>query len=213
MSEKIARAMTAKTFIRKSSGSVSAEAFIQAQREWLETGELAQFTSPLLARLDAKDILPTPCLEALRGVVLGYKLAQDTRINEVSADKNGRKPKKEYPFVATIYNADGVIQTRMTEEGFEKDLIQGFESPSLANNWVDNRLFSGVTPDCYGVIVHTKMIDKNTEAPMQTIINREDSIARVMKTKRNPVMAKKPQQSSLGWGAKVKNSTCHFSHG
>lgn len=209
--EKKVRAMTPKGFIKKSA-NVSALAFITAQRQWLESGELCELTSPVLARLDSGDILPTPCLETLRSIVMGYQLSKDTRIAEAKADGNGRKGKKEHDFIATIYNAVGVVQTRTNDQGEEVDLIQGFDSPSVASHWCDLRLISG-GPDWFGIVIHCKMIDKETEEPMNTIVLRNDAIGRALRAKRGAVMAKKPQQSSLSWGAKVKNFTCHFSHG
>lgn len=208
--EKKVRAMTPKGFIKKSGGNVSALAFILAQREWLVTGELCELTSPLLAQLDAKEILPTPCLESLRAIVMGYQLSKDTRIAEAKTDGNVRKGKKEHDFIATIYNSVGVIQTRTNDQGEDVDLVQGFDSPSVASHWCDLRLIDGA-PDWFGVVIHTKMIDKETEEPMSAIVLRNDAIGRAFRAKRGAVMAKKPTQSKLSWGAKVKNFTCHFS--
>ena len=162
MSKTKERQMTPKGFLHKTTtkAAASASAFLTAHRSFLETGELAPLTSPILRKLDDRELMPTPALEAIKAVVLGHILAKETHKAEerlAGGDMGGRTPKN---WLATIYNKDGNICTRLKEDGKEVALQQEFDAPQEADRWTDRRLFDGEA-DWFGVVSHTTKTDKN----------------------------------------------------
>lgn len=212
--DKKERKMTAKGFLHKATtqGAKSAEGFIAAHRVWLETGELAQFTSPILAKLDAKEVYPTPALQALTAVVLGHMLAENVAKAEASLDGGGSVTAKAW--TATIFNAKGEIQTRKNENtGEDKDLVQNFDSSSDADRWCDRRLFDGES-DWFGTVTSNKMTGKDGQ-PISTVILRQDAIARILAQPKGPACRKTGGSTSkLSFGMKAAVTTrASFSHG
>lgn len=209
------RAMTEKGWLQRANGKAgkSAEAFIKAHRQWLETGSLAQFTSPLLRKLDEGEVFPTPCLEVLKSVVLGHLLAKDQAKAETVIAK-GSEPKDPKQYVATIYDASGRVCTRTTEDGKVVDLILESDDSGLLDRWVDRRLFEG-SPDWFGVLVNTKMVDKNTGENFSRTILRDDAIARILRKPKGPASRQTAKTTSkLSWGMRVKGGgPAHFSRG
>jgi hypothetical protein len=202
--EKKERVMGPKGFLHKASGKVSADAFLAQHRAWLETGDLSEWTSPILAKVDAKEVMPTPALETIKGLVFAHMMAMDA-IKAEKAIEDASKPTTQKPYLATVYDSTGAICTRINDKGKEVELIQAFELGQRGRDWLDRRLFEGAS-DWFGVLTFTK--DGKTENIM-----RQDSIARILKQPRNPVMNKRPQQSKLGWGMKVKGDHFHSSKG
>jgi hypothetical protein len=205
------RQMTAKMFLHRSSGKVSADAFIQAHRAFLETGKLAEVTSPILAKLDSKAIMPTPALEEIRGVVFTHTLRAAIETDEAKMAEAQANPAKAKPWMATIYDAKGDIVTHRNEKGEEVELQQGFEEAARADGWVDRRLFEGAS-DWYGVVSHTTITIKGE--PMSSTIQRADAIARIMKHAKGAVMKVTSKTTSkLGFGVKCGNDRAVFSRG
>jgi hypothetical protein len=186
------RKMTLKGFLHKSTTKAanSATAFLAAHREFLQTGELALFTTPILLRVDSKDLMPTPALEEIKAVVLAHHLAE----------------------VATIYNSKtGEVVQEKNDEGKLVDLKQSFDDSVRAEGWTDRRLFDN--PGCFGVVESTKLFRQDGTAFAATIL-RDDSIARILKRPKAPVMkAQKKSGGKLSFGVKVKPSHASFSRG
>lgn len=207
------RKMTAKGFLHKAGGKISAEGFLAQHRAWLETGELASLTSPILRKLDDKEILPTPALEAVKAVVLGHMIASEVRKGEEAIAKReaaGEKPKKNW--VATIYNAKGEVCTRQNAKGETEDLEESFDNSSDADRWTDRRLFEGA-PDWYGIVSHTSLINKEGE-PLHTVVMRDDAIARILKTPKGPAVRRTGGSTSkLSFGVKATQDRAYFSRG
>lgn len=198
------RQMTAKGFLFKSQtkAAVSAAAFLAQHRAWLETGELAMVTSPILRQLDEGVLLPSPTLVQIRQVVLAHHLASESRKAESTVQE--KAPTKDY--LVTVYNVKGEVQVSQDENGKIKDLKQGFDHSSLAQGWADRRLFDGA-PDWYAVIEHTKI-------KMSVAVLRADAIARILKRAKTPTMKQSSQTTSkLGFGIKLKESRARFSNG
>lgn len=205
------RKMSPKGFLHKANGKIGAAAFLAQHRAWLETGELALFTSPILAKLDKGEVLPTPALSEIKQVVLAHHLAEETRKAEESMAR-ADAPKVRKNYLATVYNAKGEIQTRIDAKGEEKDLRESFDSSTQAEGWADRRLFEGA-PDWFAVVEATKMFNADGH-PLSTTIMRDDSIARILREKRGPVMKSKPQSTGkLSFGVKAKGDVVRFSHG
>jgi hypothetical protein len=228
------RVMSPKGFLHKSTtkAAASAAAFLAQHRAWLETGELAKVTSPILAKVDSKDLMPTPALEEIKVVVLNHMIASEIRKGEeqMAAREAGPQstPKN---WIATIYTAKGEVATRtkVWEENVEvvnaqgertikkvqksevEDLEESFDLSQEADRWTDRKLVEGAT-DCFGVITHATMTIKGE--PFSTTVTRNDAMARVLRVGKGPVM--KPQAKGTGklsFGVKVHNDRSRFSGG
>lgn len=215
MSEKKERNMTAKGFLHKAGtkAAASAAAFLSQHRAWLETGTLASLTSPILRKLDDRELMPTPALEAIKSVVLGHMIASEIRKGEeamAKAQEGSTKAPKNW--IATIYNAKGEVCTRTNAKGEVEDLEESFDLSQEADRWTDRRLFEGA-PDWYGIVAHVSLKNKEGD-PLSTVIMRNDAIARIMKAPKGAVMRKTGGSTSkLSFGVKAKNDVSKFSHG
>jgi len=211
-----AKPMTIKSWLRKStSPKLSALAFLQASRQFLETGELASLTSPILRRIDQGELMPTPALPLLQDILLTHSLQVEARKAEaklmaaLDAEGEGGTAK---PWEATIYDAKGDVQTRLTEEGKEEDLQKSFALASEADRWTDRRLFEGAS-DWYGVIQHATITRSDGE-PISTVVMRQDALARILKAPKSPFSKKTgTRDNKLSFGVKVQQSHAKFSHG
>lgn len=214
---KTPRKMTEKGFLHKSTTCKSAIAFLAAHREYLTTGELAPFTSPIVARIDAKELLPTPGLSEINNVVLAHMLAKDQLKGEAAMLKATEPSQSNKAYIATVYNADGTIAIKKNTDkesehfGEEKDLIEGFELGQRANEWAYRRLFEQ-GEGSYAEVVATKLITAN--GPMTERFNRDQAIEKLFPRAKGPVMHKKPQSTDkLSFGVKVSNYVAKFSRG
>jgi hypothetical protein len=205
------RKMTPKGFLHKANGKIGPAAFLAQHRAWLETGELAYFTSPILRKLDDAEVLPTPALDEIKAVVLAHHLASEVAKGEAAMEKAGQ-PQTSKNYMATIYDSKGNVCTKLNDKGKEVPLRQSFDSGSDADGWVDRRLFEGES-DWFGTVASTKLFKADGD-PFTITVCRQDAIARILKQKKGSVMKSKPQSASrLGFGVKAKQSHCHFSKG
>jgi hypothetical protein len=214
------RSMSAKGFLHKANGKISADAFLAQHRAWLETGELSELTSPILRKFDEKELLPTPTLEAVKAVVLGHYLATETRKGEEAmARREAQGEKAQKSWIGTIFNKDGQVMVRMKETPkdsgkFEpEELIFSSDFCSEVDRWVDRRLFDG-EPDCFGTIQHVSLKNKDGD-PLSSVVLRGDAMARILKAPKSPAMRKVggASTSKLGFGSKAVQSRAHFSKG
>lgn len=205
-STKSTRVMTSKGFLYRASGKAanSAEAFLKQHRDWLVTGELAQMTSPILAKLDNKEILPTPCLENIKSVVYGHMLASDARKADQAIEK-ATSSKSSKTYIATIYDANGLVVNRTTKDGEQEDLIKGFDFSQRAKDWIDLRLVEAA-PNCYGVMEHVT-------SDYAEVVCRGDAIARALRAKKTPFMHVNKSNGRLTNVMRVKGGISHFSNG
>lgn len=207
------RIMTAKGFLHKTTtkAASSAGGFIAQYRDWLETGELAAVTSPILLKVDQGVLFPTPALEMIKEVVMMHHMASEIRKGEEAMARKAEGPTPKN-WTATIYNAKGEVQTKINSNGETEELVKGFEKGHDADRWVDRRLFEGAT-DWFGVVAHSTMTTSAGD-PIATTIMRDDSIARILKTPKGPVCQPPTKTTSkLGFGCKAKGDHSRFSHG
>jgi hypothetical protein len=222
MSDK--RVMTVKGFLHKTTtkAAASASAFLEAHREFLSTGDVASVTLPILAKVDAKELMPTPALEAIKKAVFQHMIVKETAKAEAHitrlANSDPNDPTSSQPntktWTATIYNADGEIATKLVqkgEESIEEELIAYFDHPQEADRWVDRRLFDSV-PGCFGVVNHNTITNKHGDM-LSTTITRGDAISRMLSKKPGAVMRQNKPSGTLGWGVKSRPSISKFSHG
>lgn len=202
MADKKERKMSPKGFLHKCSTKAanSAVAFLSQYRSFLETGELAQRTSPILAKMDAGELYPTPALKEIQYAVMTHIIESDRAKLEakVEAAQEGTHTSTRKSWMATIYNAAGEIQSRTKDDGEVEELVKGFDLSSDADRWVDRRLFEGAS-DWYGEVTHTVIPNICTRT------ERADAIARILKTKKGPVVQVKGKSTkTLGFGVKAK---------
>lgn len=208
MSEtKTPRTMTAKGFLHKTTTKAahSASAFLQAHRDFLTTGELASVTSPILRKVDDGILMPTPALQEIAAAVMGHIIASDIQKLD---DKINNPPQAATPksWIATVYNAAGVIQTRINAKGEEEDLVKDFEMGQEADRWADRRLFEGAS-DWYAEVA-------NARVNLMNRVERSDAIARILKQPKGPSIHQKAVTTkSLGFGVKAKQDRSSFSRG
>lgn len=207
------RKMTVKGFLHKASGKISAKAFLDQHRAWLETGDLAEVTSPILAMYDEEQLLPTPCLDLLKEAVLTHHLRVETDKAEkrlAQAQDPSSHPSK--PWIARVFDSKGNLVETTNTKGEMVILEQTFALASDADRWTDRRLFEGA-PDWFGVVQHTSIMRADGE-PITTVIIREDAIARILKRPKGAVQKKTgSRDNKLSFGVKVHQSRAVFSHG
>lgn len=205
--------MTPKRFLRLASGAKSAIGFLAAHREFLETGELADITSPILAKVDDKALMPTPALQEIQAVVWGHIMAEDLAKAEASLLKGSKSPstKKDLPFEARIVDEAGNVMFRVSESGKEVELIETFLMPQDAERWVHRQLFNGA-PNWIGKILWAKC---PIEQFKERTISRETAMEVTLRKGPSPLMhvTKVGSSGGLGFGVKVKQTVAKFSRG
>jgi hypothetical protein len=203
------RAMSPKGFLAKTQTKAanSAIAFLAQYREYMMTGELSSKLSPIVAKVDGGELLPTPALKEIQYAVMTHIIEADTARMEQSQHTVGTRTGTRNPWRAVILNEAGEVQTRVKEDGEEEDLIKGFDLVSDADRWVDRRLFEGAS-DWHGEVDHTVIPNIHTRC------ERQDSIARMLKQLKGPTVAHKGKSTkTLGFGVKAKETRVSFSRG
>lgn len=215
-SPKKERVMSPKGFLHKATTKAALKPadFIATHRPWLETGELSKLTKPILEQLDGRMTFPTPALESLKAVVLGYHMATQVAKGQVAMAKKGEaKPPKAW--AATIYTKDGEIAVRIKEKdgvSEEEELQQEFDTPQEADRWTDRRLVAGET-NWFGVVNHTSQTNKDGDL-ISTVVTREAAMSRAFKQGAGPVTKSQAKSAGkLSWGVKSRPSVSKFSHG
>ncbi len=207
--EKKERKMTPKGFLAKTQTKAanSAIAFLAQYREYLTTGEVAEATSPIVAKVDSGELLPTPALREIQYAVMTHIIKADEKKLEQSATGGGGKTGTRKSWRATVYDAAGNVATRVKADGEVEDLIKGFDLSQDADRWCDRRLFDG-THGWYAEVEHT--IIPNIKAR----IDRADAVARILKKPKGPTVAVRGKSTkTLGFGVKAKESRSSFSRG
>lgn len=203
------RKMSAKGFLSKiTKPNVSAAGFISAYREFMLTGELSYVLSPIIARVDAGDLLPTPALVLISNATMYHQIASDT-IKAEKAIEEQQNPTSVKPknWTATIYDSKDVIQVRINPKGEEENLIKSFDVSGDADRWVDRRLSLDGQGDWYAVIQHS-------HSNVRVVIMRNDAMARFYRQAKKPTMkAQSKSTGALSFRPHVKESRSTFSRG
>jgi hypothetical protein len=203
------RKMGPKGFLQKANRAAvagSAAGFIAAYREYLVNSEVSYATAPLVEKLDKGEAYPTPTLGEIQRAVMAHIMMLDLLKAQESAEKSSKPSQTRKPFIA--YIRDGSGKVCLDDEG--KEVKATFDLPQRAFDWVDRRLFNS-SPDCFGEVTHLRA---HNPSKATDYVNRDDSIARILKRPRTPVMkVNKPAQSGLGFGVKVKETSVKFSQG
>lgn len=226
--------MSAKRFARaKLSGKTTAEAFLEAHRNFLNKHT---FLAPILEAYDSKDILPTPTLQACQAALFDHAFACELKTAEHKiaqavapkvirrGEKKDTSTKKKKGYTITVmvktYDRDnnvigeevGKIRRVKEDENGKKfaeedDAIFEKETFGDAQRKADRALFLLENS------LHA-IIENNVGEPIKTSIPRTDAIARMLPKSKSPfskVMG--ANTSKLGFGIKAKNDHCSFSRG
>lgn len=199
--------MSVKGFLSKTNSNkaaTSTTAFLKAHQEYLLTGEVAYATAPIVEGFIAGTIPATPALIQIKQVVFDHIRLVDEQKAQESLERESTRSDK--PFQAVVRDAaTGEVCTRVKDDGSVEKLQKYFDKPQDAERWVDRRLFDGA-PSWYATVYHfTQEWD---------IIERGDSIARILKRPRGAVTKTNSYGSStLGFGVKVREKAVKFSHG
>jgi len=206
------RKMSPKGFLAKmnTKAANSAVAFIQQYREFLTTGEVASATSPIIAKVDAGELLPTPAMQEIGYAVMTHIIQSDAvkMDAKLNGEGGGGRVSKPKNWVATVYDENGVIQTRINAKGEVEDLIKGFDMGQDADRWAMRRLYEGAS-DWYAEVNHSFIPNVGSR------IERSDAIAFIDKKPKGPAIHQKGKSTkSLGFGpGKVGQTRVTFSHG
>jgi len=195
--EKKARNMTLKGFVHKASSAKSAMGFLAAHAEFIRKyDDLAT----LLDSYEKGKEIATAVLTQIRDRAF-VRMVDEEIAAAKAKSQNVREPKVKN-YTVTIWCKDGSQVAEGVSEGFT--LMQE------AEGWADRRLFEDAS-SVYAEVVST-MIGKN--GPITWRIERGDAIARVLKSKRGPVMKGQSKSAgSLSFRPKVKEDHFYFSRG
>lgn len=199
------RKMSPKGFLAKTQTKAanSAIAFLAQYRDYLVNGEVKDACSPIIAKVDAGELLPTPALREIQYAVMTHIIEADAAKADKASEPATKQTRK--PWRTTIYDAAGVVQTRTNSKGEEEDLIQGFDLGQRANEWGDRRLFEG-THGWYAIVEHTVLTNVSSR------IERGDAMARILKQPKGPAIHQKGKSTkTLGFGVKAKQTRVTFS--
>lgn len=208
------REMSDKMFLHKATTKAanSALAFLNAHRDFLLTGSLRQVTEPILSKMDSGDEMPTPTKDAIVNAVYQHMIGNmiDSGTKKIEKESSGEHTTTKN-YMATVLNSKGEVCKALNRAGELVDLVKGFDDGERAKGWLDRRLFDGEL-DWYGQIVHQSITIKGE--PMQELVLRPDSIARILKKKKQPTMHERGKSTpSLGFGVKAKQDRASFSRG
>ena len=210
--ESKATPMTPRRLLKLLGNAKSAQGFLEAHRVYLTTGEVAPITSPILAMVDARHVMPTPALAEIQAAVWVHIMAKDLSKAEASLVKSDGEEKEPPPFEARILDEVGNVQFRTTDSGEEKELIAGFKMPQDAERWCNRQLDAGA-PGWHGEVTWFNCPEKLSDFRVR-VISRDNAIQAMLRKGPGPVMhVTKVGAGGLGFGCKVKQSVAKFSRG
>lgn len=193
--------MTPSGLLSRAISVKNADKFFVSHREYMTTGELAEKLSPIIAKVESKQLPAINALEEVRRTLSAYLLVKPIK------KSNPRGPKLDKPYIARIVNELGQVQIENDTE-----LVKDFDMPQQAERWVNNRLLNGA-PNWHGEVEWTKCPEK---LPMKIRkIERSRAMFDLLRTKSGALMHTNKVSSvgGLGFGVKVKNCVSHFSQG
>ena len=188
----------------KGGAKVSALSFIAAHREWLEAGSLGEMTAPVLARLDAGEIFPTPALRELQQIALDHHLTRQISAGKAKAERAGKGGTPAKPYLAKVFSAGGEVA--VDSEG--EEISESHESAFKAHGWVNRRLDQG-SPGWWGEVVDTR-------TGIAERVDRDQALAALYRDR--PGAGAVTKRTATGSGSmrpqmRVKGDHFHFSRG
>jgi hypothetical protein len=213
--DKKERPLTIKSWLRKADSKVSADAFLKASRNFLETSELVQISAPILLSLDAGEILPTPALESLKLAMLAHFQASELLKAEASLLRESA-PAPTQNYTATVYNVKGEIQVYQAGRDKQgqpiyKDLIRNCLLPQEGMRFLDRTIAEGA-PDWFGTLVSNVILIDGE--PLTEIVMRGDAMARMYPKAKGPMTKRQSKgDGKLSFGVRCKQDHASFSRG
>lgn len=197
MSEKTKKPEAVLSAISRS--KTPAMATIAGFMDYFKNGPVAAYTAPIIEKVEAGTLYPTPALSLLKEAIVAHIVAQslESAINpKPRAVAEASAPTVK--FTAIIIDGNGRQVCDNEGNPLEKD----FPLPQRAQGWADRRLFEGAS-DWRAVILQG---DEFWEGIM-----REDSIARILKQPKSAACRKGKQSTpTLSFG--VGNSKARKYH-
>lgn len=207
MVESKKRVMGVKGFLAKANAKVSADGFIAQHREWLVSGELAPIVTPILVKLDNREVFPTAALNEIREAAFNHlqkaATSKEPKAITAKAEKEPGTVRESTPknWCGMIINARGEVIEDMS-----------FNDASSADRWVDRRLVDAAS-DCHGEVMSASLTLPSGK-PLITLVNRDDAMARLFGRKIGPsTKSQKKSPGRLSGGMRVKESHSTFSGG
>lgn len=196
------RAITVKSFVNKATSTrLTAAGFLAQHRDYLSTGEISSITSPILAQVDSGQLLAEDGLKSITNAVFSHMMNQAVRKAEEQLAKQDEDNYTSKNHLVKLFNRTG---NEIKEEAFNL----GQDAQRAGERWLLNS-----EPGSYVRIETLKLKTRNGK-PFTSTITREDAFASHLRSKKGPVMKGKPVSANkLGFGVRVKQNHCHFSHG
>jgi hypothetical protein len=200
--------MTPKQLLNKANKSKSAIKFFQEQRQYLLGGEMSAILSPIVRRVDAGDVMPTPALQEVAQHIAEYLLYTNLADAETKRQHSEDRatPKN---WTVKILDAEGNLGFREIPKGDIEFLTASFETAQEADTWANNKLSS------LGSIGWSANIS-HLHSKAQTSIQRDEALSAVNKRKVGAATkkTKKTTTNRLGFGpGPHSTSRASFSRG
>lgn len=130
--------MDIKKFIRgASSGKVSASAYLAQYREDLTKGDHYAVVAPILQKVDAGELYPSPALTMMVRALVDYTL----KVQAQPKVRERKATKPDAPYTCVVYGSDG-------EALYER----GEDSIISAQRWSAGKLVAESDPHSYAVV-------------------------------------------------------------
>jgi len=203
------RNMTPRGFLAKANSAKSAQAFFEAHKEYILTGEIAPLVAPLLAAVKRGDMFPTVALNAIKQAVVAHIMLAATTKAKAAVAKPAKAPAKSN----LAYRVEVLDKNDDIALGDNGDpLITFCDKWQDAERWLDRKLFAAAPSD-HGEITHRYVVNGESKNKIH-FVTREDAMARILH--KGPMGAFKSLKyggSKLGFGVKAKNDVSKFSKG
>jgi hypothetical protein len=218
-------ALTLKSWLHKSTSTntakYSAYGFLNQYREFLTTGELAEKVSPIIAKLDVErakalselrdtEAMTRASLLEIQNAVIAHITAvsaakQEAVLEQAQAEPAAASTSKKL-WIASVVDANWVVQTRVKPNGDVEDLIKKFEKAEEADRWLTRRLFES-HPSWLGFVDHATL-------NVHTMMDHDEAVAVILKKKKQSVLWQRSKTTkTLGFQHKATEKRVSFSRG
>lgn len=176
-----------KRFVNGASKGVNAREYLASHREWLVTTP----AQPILVKLDAGEVYPTPALSAIVKALVSWAL-QGGDTPKASKVREPRATKQDKPYQARIVDELGVVVHE----------YQG-DTPTSCERWCDGKLVD---------LPHHKGEVECVKSGFTFDVTRDGAFARLYGRKAGPSM-KRQGGANAGWTMRCRNDVSKFSQG
>jgi len=196
------RGITIKGFIGKATSTrLKPAVFLSQYRDFLSSGEIANITDSILAKLDNNEITAEVGLQNITEAVFNHMLQTvAVQVKQSSIRNNIQSSNGNY--VLKLFDSKNRV---IANDSFSLNQ----DAERTGERWLVNS-----EPGSYAKIESLKLKDRKGQ-PFITTISRDDAFANFYKRKKTPIMKTRSIGSGnqLGFGVRVKQDHSHFSHG